>query len=292
MNNKSRTIFATFLLVIFSISHSESPPKTIYFAVLSLYDPYQTYQEFQPLIDYISREADVPIDFYFATGYLDAVKALGEGRAQLAYLGGITYLQARKYYHAIPLVQPLNEEGQPFYHSLLIASEKSSIKSVFDLQNQKICFGSTLSTSGYWVPRYMLLQQKSPFPEKQYCGYYPHHIDIIKSVINGECSAGFIKDVVIKNRSYTGIKVVLKSELIPSYPIVASPSLQPALREKIQKVLGKLTANEIKKIPFYNQLSNEFKHGFVRSNDNHFDSLRTLLQALSGTEWPEQLSIH
>src|SRR5215472_19157721 len=75
-------------------------------------------QEKAPLKDYLSRQMGTEINLVIPTNYNATVEALGNGSLDFAYLGGLTYLKARKQYGVIPLVQRVSdlEFHFAFYH--------------------------------------------------------------------------------------------------------------------------------------------------------------------------------
>jgi len=88
------------------------------FGVISRYNPVLMYRLYQPLVDYLSARTPYRVELVLGKTYRDAVRFLGEGRTDIAYLGGVTYLMARVQFGARPLAKPLNPDGEATYRPL------------------------------------------------------------------------------------------------------------------------------------------------------------------------------
>ena len=97
-----------------------------------------------PLREYLARQLHRTVDLIIPTNYNATVEALGNGSLDFAYLGGLTYLQARARYGVIPLVQ---RESDRAFHSLFITQTDSSIRALTDLKGKTFAFGDINSTS-------------------------------------------------------------------------------------------------------------------------------------------------
>lgn len=118
--------------------------------------PTELQRKFKPLGDYLSRSLSMDVRFVPVTDYAGAVEGLAGGHLDLVWLGGFTFVQARRRTgNAVPLVQ---REEDAAFHSKFIARVGSGIHSLRDLKGRTFAFGSVSSTSGHLMPRYYLLQ--------------------------------------------------------------------------------------------------------------------------------------
>src|SRR5262249_22697111 len=112
-------------------------------------------QEKAPLRDYLARQMGGDVNLVIPTNYNATVEALGNGSLDFAYLGGLTYVKARKQYGVIPLVQRSSDLE---FHALFITGAGSTIHSLTDLKGKNFVFGDINSTSGHLMPYYELRQ--------------------------------------------------------------------------------------------------------------------------------------
>jgi len=118
--------------------------------------PTELQRKFVPLGDYLQAETGMPVKFVPVTDYAAVVEALANGKVDLAWLGGFTFVQAkiRTGGTAIPLVQ--RSEDASFTSKFITASDK--IKTLADLKGKTFAFGSPSSTSGHLMPRHFLAE--------------------------------------------------------------------------------------------------------------------------------------
>lgn len=79
-------------------------------------------------MDYLSRETPYHFELKLGKTYEDAVNFLETGQMQMASLGAVTYLEAHARFNAVPILRSLNEDGQPFYRSLLVMRAESPVQ--------------------------------------------------------------------------------------------------------------------------------------------------------------------
>ncbi|MCB1900559.1 putative selenate ABC transporter substrate-binding protein [Cognatazoarcus halotolerans] len=118
--------------------------------------PTELQRKFAPLGTYLQAETGMPVKFVPVTDYAAVVEALANGKVDLAWLGGFTFVQAkiRTGGTAIPLVQ--RSEDASFTSKFITASDK--IKTLADLKGKTFAFGSPSSTSGHLMPRHFLAE--------------------------------------------------------------------------------------------------------------------------------------
>jgi phosphonate transport system substrate-binding protein len=113
-------------------------------------------RKFTPLAKYLEKSLGMKVEFRPVSDYPAAVEALVNKQIELAWLGGLTYVQAdiRSGGKVIPILQ--REEDTKF-RSVFIAQVGSGIKKLTDLKGKTLTFGSPSITSGHLMPRsYML----------------------------------------------------------------------------------------------------------------------------------------
>src|SRR6516164_3438985 len=104
------------LLAGCSRTNSDSRP-TLRLSMIPTTDPGKIVRESQPFIDYLQIKTGAKIELTVPTNYAAVVEAVSNGRVDIAYLGGFTFVQASARAGALPLVQ--RERDQNF-HSLFI----------------------------------------------------------------------------------------------------------------------------------------------------------------------------
>lgn len=142
-----------------------------------------------PLVKYLEKKLGMKVEFTPVTDYASAVEVLINGKVDLAWFGGFTFVQAsaRSGGKVIPIVQ--REEDERF-KSVFITSDPA-IRTLADLKGKDVSFGSQSSTSGHLMPRSFLLQAGID-PDKDFkrVAYSGAHDATIAAVAGGKVQAG------------------------------------------------------------------------------------------------------
>lgn len=120
--------------------------------------PTELQRKFAPLGKYLEQQLGMKVAWTPVNDYPAVVEGLAASKIDLAWLGGVTFVQARlRTGNAIPIAQ--REEDEKFT-SKIIASASAGINNLADLKGKNFAFGSPSSTSGHLMPRYFLKQNK------------------------------------------------------------------------------------------------------------------------------------
>jgi len=127
--------------------------------------PTELLRKFTPLGNYLERKIGMKVKWTPVNDYPAVVEALAAKKIDLAWLGGVTFVQARlRTGNAVPIVQRAEDAK---FTSKFIASSASGVKTLADLKGKNFAFGSPSSTSGHLMPRYYL-QQNNLIPERDF----------------------------------------------------------------------------------------------------------------------------
>lgn len=128
-------------------------------------------QRYTPLFEYLASELEIPYEYIASRSHEELVEQFVAGRVDLAYFGGLTFLQAHSAGQAEPLV--MRDVDAKFVSCFLVRSD-SPATDVRDFQGKVFSFGSELSTCGHLMPRHFLLQRdirpEDLFAEVRYSG--------------------------------------------------------------------------------------------------------------------------
>jgi phosphonate transport system substrate-binding protein len=135
-------------------------PKTLRVGLIPNVAPDKQKAQYRPFGDYLERTLGVDVELFVASDYAGVVAALAGDRIDMAYLGGLTYVQAEQQVKLTPLVTEIDREtGTPKYYSAIIVRDGAPYKDLrTDIVNagRTFAFGDVSSTSGSLYPRIML----------------------------------------------------------------------------------------------------------------------------------------
>lgn len=196
---------------------------------------------YQPFRKYLERKLGVHVTLFVASDYAGVINALAAHKLDMAYLGGLSYVQAAQQVHLTPLVTEIDREtGRRTYLSAIIVKSGSRFRSVRDLltAHASFAFGDVSSTSGSLYPRLMLVQAGArchpddltncpPLSKMTFTG---GHDATARAVLNGSVDAGGLELRILHRleRQGTfpknGVRVIATHQVM-GYPWVASGDL-------------------------------------------------------------------
>lgn len=225
---------------------SNNAIKSLNVVVIPALSPTEQAQQLKSLSDYLGNKLGIKVDFQVAKDYNTAVELLVTGKVEMAYLGPLTYIKAKKLNPEIqPILAPIEKStGRPWYTSIIIANSAKGIKTIQDLKAKQFGFVSKSSTSGYLVP-IVHLKKSGIEPERDFAGvqYSGSH-----DKAEADLEAGIVDAIADSKPSYLKgqksgklldkkYKIIWESEPIPLSPIVISKKLSPPLVTEIKEAL-------------------------------------------------------
>ena len=178
------------------------------------------------------------VEFTPVTDYAASVETLINGKADLAWFGGFTFVQAsvRSGGKVIPLVQRVEDER---FRSVFITADPS-ILTLADLKGKDVSFGAQSSTSGHLMPRSALLAAGID-PDKDFkrVAYSGAHDATIAAVAAGKVQAGALnisvwdKFVAEKKVDTDKVRVIFTTPPYYDYNWSVSASMPEAMRTKL-----------------------------------------------------------
>jgi phosphonate transport system substrate-binding protein len=167
--------------------------------------PTELQRKFKPLGDYLADKTGMEVSFVPVTDYAAAVEALVNGKVDLAWFGGFTFVQAndRSKGQVEPLVQRAEDET---FKSVFITTADSGVKSLGDLKGKTFAFGSPSSTSGHLMPRSFLLKNGIKPDDDMRVSFSGAHDATAFAVAGGKVAAGAL-NISVWNKLVDGKKI-------------------------------------------------------------------------------------
>ncbi len=193
---------------------------------------------YTPFLRYLERETGRRFRIMFTEKYEDTIDNLGKGITHFAAVGTLSYVIGKDKYGIKYLVSGVNKEGDPRYQATIFTRPESGIETVSDMKGKCFAFGAKMSTQGHIIPRKMINDAGVQLDELSEYVYTGSHMNAVKSVLNGECDAGGIQDILANRlEADKQIKIIKISEPYPSSLIAYNSSLDAETIEAVKSAL-------------------------------------------------------
>jgi phosphonate transport system substrate-binding protein len=219
--------------------------QDINFGLISTEASVNLRQDWQPLIDDMSRQLGVKVTPFFASDYAGIIEAMRFNKVQLAWFGNKAAMEAVDRSNAEVFAQMVNADGTQGYYSHLIVHKDSPLNTVDDvLKNAKsLSFGNgdPNSTSGFLVPGFYVFAQnkvdsKTAFKITRSANHEANALAVANKQVDVATNNSENLDKIEQRfpDKFKDIKIVWTSPLIPLDPMVIRKDVPEALKTKIK----------------------------------------------------------
>lgn len=225
-------------------------PATLRVGLIPNIAPEQQRAKYQPFAEYLQRRLGVKVELFVASDYAGVVAALAGGRIDLAYLGGLTYVQAEQQVAITPLVTEVDQEtGTPQYQSAIVVRDESphhDLRKDIVEAGGSFAFGDVSSTSGSLYPRIMLVEagaacsarKVDECPPLKKVTFTGGHDATAQAVLSGQADAGGIELRILHRLEREGKVPAGKLRVIAQRPVQGYPwVMRTALGEPARTAL-------------------------------------------------------
>lgn len=217
-------------------------------SVAAMVSPKATFVYYRQLLDYIGAKLGREVQLIQRKTYEEINQLLAKGQIDLAFICSGPYVTGKEKYGFEAMVVP-QVRGKPMYQSYLIVNKESQFRSIEDLRGRVFAFTDPNSNTGNLVPTYWLMQLgESPDSFFKAVNYTYAHDNSIMAVAKGLADGAAVESHIWefynqRNPIHTSkTRVIKRSELFGSPPLVASSTLPAQKKERIRRLL--LTMHE------------------------------------------------
>lgn len=228
---------------------SDGVPATLRIGLIPNIAPEEQQAKYQPFAEHLESELGVEVELFVAADYAGVVAALVGGRIDVAYLGGLTYVQAEQLVDLTPLVTEIDHEtGTTKYLSAIVVRNDSGIDDIDDVvaEGRTFAFGDVSSTSGSLYPRIMLTdagarcdaRRVGECPPLARVDFTGGHDATALAVLGGKVDAGGVELRILHRLENEGkvakdaLRVIAQRE-VQGYPWVMRTELGKRAAERI-----------------------------------------------------------
>lgn len=222
--------------------------ETINFGIISTESQQNLRPKWEPFLKDMEAQTGLTVKPFFATDYAGVIEGMRFGKVQVAWFGNKSAMEAVDRADGQIFAQTVDASGNPGYWSLILVPTDSRLTSLDDLlkcdKTLNFGLGDPNSTSGYLVPMTFVFAQNGVDPKECFKTVTnANHETNAMAVAMGQVDAASNNTenlaLIEKNQpeAFKKIKILWKSPLIPSDPLVISKKVDDATREKIESFI-------------------------------------------------------
>jgi phosphonate transport system substrate-binding protein len=224
---------------------AEDAVKTLNFGIISTESSQNLKQDWQPVLDDMSKKLGIKVTAFFAPDYAGVIEGMRFNKVQVAWLGNKSAIEAVDRSSAEVFAQTVNADGTLGYYSMISVHKDSAYQTVDDVlknaKNMNFGIGDPNSTSGFLVPSYYVFAQNNVNPKTAFKTIRgANHETNILAVANKQVDAAVhSSDTLdrIKMRQpemASQLRQIWKSPLIAADPLVWRKDLPADVKNKIK----------------------------------------------------------
>jgi phosphonate transport system substrate-binding protein len=225
-------------------SASFAETKTLNFGIISTESSQNLRTIWNPFLEDMGKKLGVKVKAFFAPDYAGIIEGMRFNKVDVAWFGNKSAMEAVDRAGGEIFAQTVDVEGNPGYWSLLVTNKDSKINSVEDMlkHSKELTFGNgdPNSTSGYLVPSYYIFAKNNVDPKKAFKRVLnSNHQTNLLAAANKQVDVATNNTENLRRLEEThpdkvkNIKIIWKSPLIPSDPIVWRKNLDEGTKHKV-----------------------------------------------------------
>jgi phosphonate transport system substrate-binding protein len=264
-----------------SPDNGPAPPSVLNIAVLPDEQEAALRQRYAPLVAHLGKQLSMEVRLTVPDDYGHLVELFGSGELDMAYFGGVTFLNARARYGAVPLVM---RDIDAAFSSYFLARADRPESALEQFAGRSFAFGSELSTSGHLMPR-RFLQERGLTPEDFFAsvGYSGAHDTTVAWVRDGTAALGAANSQVVEAMLRDGrlqpgvLRILLETPPYADYVWAIRPGLPEDFVNRVRDAFLGLSMIDPEDLEVLHRMGTE---GFLPASSGDFDSLREVMSGL------------
>jgi phosphonate transport system substrate-binding protein len=231
--------FCMFLFLLRPPQATADPP--VVFALPANEEGLARYSRWKPITDYLSGASGAGLVLEMVEDHAAVQRGLKTRLYDLAFVNPLWCEALCEKRLCIPLARPV-VLGRDTVRSLLVVHRDSIVRSVDDLAEATIALtGPHESALGYYVPLSLLEAQGLQQSEHERILFSDTFLSVLKGVAYGKLEAGFVSSSVLDDSSNAPlreqVRVILESEALPQWTVVARTELRPQTIAAVRNAL-------------------------------------------------------
>ena len=294
MELKKKLLFiGCFFLGLVSLDGNAFAQRAFVISAIPDQNPEKLNRLYSLLADELSESLSIEVVYKPVINYQAAVSAFRTGDLDLVWFGGLTGVQARLQKPGSVVIAQRDIDAE--FHSLFIASSKSQIQPISNINGLKVLkgkrftFGSESSTSGRLMPQHFLAKAGVSISDFKggRAGFSGSHDATIVLVQSGSYEVGAVNEEVWKANLSNGqidlskVSSIWKTPAYADYHWLAQPNLDEHFGVGFTEKLTNKFLSLNKRSPRQRRILKIFgANSFIRAYDYDYNDIEAIARKL------------
>lgn len=219
--------------------------KTLLIGLIPERNIFEQMEQYEPLVDYISRKTGTKIKLKVLTRYGNIVDNFVALNLDGAFFGSFTFALAHAKLGVEPLARPESLDGVSTYYGLIFVRKDSGIRSAADMKGKTFAFVDRATTAGYLLPLAYFkdngIRDYKAFLKEAY--FTGTHEDAVYDVLNKKADIGAAKNTVYYEMAKTNgrieeeLTVLTRSPDVPQNSLAVRSDLDGTIKKMLKQTL-------------------------------------------------------
>lgn len=182
----------------------------------------KTRDQLQPFIGYLEKKTGYKVELTVTSDYQSIINKMAQKQIDVAWFGPFSYVLAHKEAGAQAFAGTENSNSGKIYYSMLIVHPESGIENLNQLRGHSLAFTDPGSTSGYLIPKAMLIKiNLNPDKDLKSIAFLGQHDAAVLAVKKRLVDAAAVSSIILHNMREKGLvgdkdyRIIQTSEAIP-----------------------------------------------------------------------------
>lgn len=202
-------------------------------------------ERYRALAAYLSDQLGIKVNLTIMSRYGEVIKRIQNRQLDGAFLSPYTATLGIKQLGLLPVVSPVNLNGESTSRGYIFVRADSGIESVADMRGKSMAFVDPATMEGYLYPLAYLRGQGISDPEAFFSrsSFAGSHASVLFAVLDGRADIGAAKDTVYDRMTGQDpsigqeLRIIAKSPREPEVTLCLRKELTEDLRKNIGEIL-------------------------------------------------------
>ncbi|MGY0193945.1 phosphonate ABC transporter substrate-binding protein [Leptothrix sp. BB-4] len=244
-NTLARILSISAAALAIPVATQAQPVRELSFGLISTESSANLKSTWLPVLEDLEKATGLKVKAYFAPDYAGVIEAMRFNKVQVGWFGNKSAMEAVDRAQGEIFARMVQPDGGTGYWSLMIVHNDSPLQTLQDVLKARASLnfglGDPNSTSGYLVPNYYAFQLNGVDATRDFKRTVrANHETNILTVVNKQVDAAVVASDAMDRmklkmpEKHDDIRVVWRSPLIPSDPLVYRSDLDTATRKQLR----------------------------------------------------------